>query len=306
MGFLMILHTLPIVTIGQFFAAAPESWAMPLWGVDGLRKLSDGTNVTTAVLDTGGDANHPDLAGRIIESRDFTGSRYTADKNGHGTHCLGTVGASAPSIGVSQGCKLLCGKVLGDSGSGGDGGIANGIDWAVDRGAEVISMSLGSSSPSPTIQAACKRAADAGVWVIAAAGNEGRQGVGYPGGFPECISVAAVDRNFQVASFSSRGDKLDCSGPGVDIVSCKPGGGYQSMSGTSMATPFIAGVMTLLRGAMKATGVPIPGVAGLRSLLMSRAVDLGKPGDDTDYGPGWVSPLMLAVGVTPNPPAIGG
>lgn len=300
-------YFLPPIVVGEFFTAAPESWAMPLWGVADLRKLSDGTGVIAAVLDTGGDIGHPDLAGRIVASRDFTGSRGGAndDRNQHGTHCLGTVGAASPSIGVSQGCKLLCGKVLSDGGSGGDGSIASGIDWAVSSGAEVISMSLGGSY-SPPIEAACKRAAAAGVWVIAAAGNSGQGGVDYPGKLPECISVAAVDRNFNVAGFSSRGDKLDCSGPGVDIVSCKPGGGYQSMSGTSMATPFIAGLMTLLRGAMKAGHVPMLSVDGLRTLLANRAVDLGSPGDDNSYGPGWVSPLMLAVGVTPNPPVIGG
>lgn len=303
----MKTFSLPPVTVGEFFAQAPESWAMPLWGVDDLRKLSDGTGVITAVLDTGGDIRHPDLANRIVESRDFTGSRGgpNDDRNQHGTHCLGTVGAANPMIGVSQGCKLLCGKVLSDSGSGADSGIANGIDWAVAQGAEVISMSLGGSY-STTIEAACKRAADAGVWVIAAAGNSGAGGVDYPGKLAACISVAAIDRNFRVANFSSRGDKLDCSGPGVDIVSCKPGGGYQSMSGTSMATPFIAGVMTLLRGVLKSQKLPMPNTDELRKLLFNRAVDLGTPGDDRDYGPGWVSPLMLAVGATPNPPAIGG
>ncbi len=300
-------YFLPPITLGPLYIRAPESWAMPLWHVDDLRKLSDGTGVITAVLDTGGDIRHPDLAGRIVSSQDFTGSRGgpNDDRNQHGTHCLGTVGAASPSIGVSQGCKLLCGKVLSDSGSGGDDSIAAGIDWAVASGAEVISMSLGGSY-SPPIEAACKRAAAAGVWVIAAAGNSGQGGVDYPGKLPECISVAAIDRNFNVAGFSSRGDKLDCSGPGVDIVSCRPGGGYQSMSGTSMATPFIAGLMTLLRGAIKAKGGSMPDVSGLRALLANRAVDLGSPGDDTSYGPGWVSPLMLAVGVTPNPPAIGG
>lgn len=300
-------YSLPPVTVGPAFAAASQSWAFPTWKVDDLRKLSDGSGVIAAVLDTGGDASHPDLRERIIAAKDFTGSRFGhQDRNGHGTHCLGTVGAANPLIGVSQGCKLLNGKVLGDSGSGGDSGIAAGIDWAVASGAEVISMSLGSSSPSATIKAACERAVDAGVWVIAAAGNEGNAGIGFPGGFLSTISVAAIDRNFRVANFSSRGDKLDCSGPGVDIVSCKPGGGYQTMSGTSMATPFVAGLLTLLRAAIKASGAKMPTLGELRTMLASRSVDLGIPGDDRDYGPGWVSPLMLGLSTVPNPLPIGG
>ena len=287
-------------------ADVPESWAMKAWKVDDLRSVSDGAGVTTAVLDTGGDIDHPELKGRIRDSRDFTGSRIGfRDQNQHGTHCLGTVGGRSPSIGVANGCTLLNGKVLGDSGGGADSGIAAGIDWAVASGAEVISMSLGGSYSS-TIESACKRAADKGVWCIVAAGNSGNGGVDYPGKLDCVASVAAIDRNFKIAGFSSRGDKLDTSGPGVDIVSAKPGGGYQSMSGTSMATPFIAGLLTCLRAGLKVRGIPIPDVYGLRLMLASISVDLGRAGDDTDYGPGWLAPLMLTLSLTPNPPAIGG
>lgn len=286
-------------------ADVPASWAFAAWQVEDLRRVNSGAGVVTAVLDTGGDVDHPELTGRIRDSRDFTGSRIGfRDQNQHGTHCLGTVGGRSPGIGVANGCQLLNGKVLGDGGGGADSGIAAGIDWAVASGAEVISMSLGGSYSS-TIEAACKRAASAGVWCIVAAGNSGQGGVDYPGKLESVISVAAVDRNFKVAGFSSRGDKLDTSGPGVDIISAKPGGGYQSMSGTSMATPFVAGLMTCYRAALKATGQKIPDVYSLRGLLMSRSVDLGNPGDDSSYGPGWIAPLMLALSANPLPPPIG-
>lgn len=300
---------LPPIERGPSFetlAAAPESWAFAAWRVEDFRDHSSGEGVTAAVLDTGGDIDHPELRGRIADSRDFTNSRIGfRDSNAHGTHCLGTVGGTSEKIGVANKCRLLNGKVLGDSGSGADSGIAAGIDWAVASGAEVVSMSLGGSYSS-TIEAACKRAVAQGVWLIVAAGNSGRGGVDYPGKLPECISVAAIDRNFQVAGFSSRGDKLDTSGPGVDIISARPGGGYQSMSGTSMATPFIAGLLTCYRAALKQLGLPIPTTPQLRTLLMSRSVDLGKPGDDTDYGPGWIAPLMLALSLTADPPRVGG
>jgi subtilisin len=298
-------YSLPPIFRGADYETAAASWAFAAWDVDALRSKHDGTGVTVAVLDTGADDTHPDLAGRIVKQRDFTSSRIGyRDSHGHGTHCLGTVGGKSREIGVSN-AFLLNGKVLGDSGSGSDQGIAAGIDWAVSEGADVISMSLGSSGPSSSIKNACDRAAAKGVLVIAAAGNEGRAGVGYPGGYDSCISVAAIDRAFKVANFSSRGDKLDCSGPGVDIVSAKPGGGYQSMSGTSMATPFIAGLFACIVGLMKAESVPMLNVAGWRSLLHTRTVDLGVSGDDTDYGPGWLSPLMIGLNFVPNPKPIG-
>lgn len=287
-------------------ADVPAAWAFAAWQVNDLRSKSDGTGVTAAVLDTGGDVDHFEITGRIRDSRDFTGSRIGfRDQNQHGTHCLGTVGGRSPSIGVANGCTLLNGKVLGDGGGGADSGIAAGIDWAIDSGAEVISMSLGGSYSS-TIEAACNRAADKGVWCIVAAGNSGQGGVDYPGKLDSVISVAAIDRNFKIANFSSRGDKLDTSGPGVDCVSAKPGGGYQSMSGTSMATPFVAGLLTCLRAGLKSAKLPIPNVYGLRVLLMNRSVDLGRPGDDTDYGPGWLAPLMLQLSLVPDPPVVGG
>lgn len=295
------------LTYGDFYeslSSAPESWAMAAWQVDRLRSVSAGKHVLTAVLDTGCQIDHPALQGSVVASRDFTGSRIGfRDQNGHGTHCCGTVGGLA-KIGVAPDCGLLNGKVLGDNGSGTDLAIAAGIDWAVQQGAEIISLSLGSSSPSRTIQAACDRAAADGVWVIAAAGNSGNRGIDFPGGFESTIAVAACDRNFKVAGFSSRGDKLDCTGPGVDIVSARPGGGYQSMSGTSMATPFIAGLLTCWRAALKKMNLPIPGTTALRSMLHSQAIDMDAPGHDRNSGPGWLAPLMLMLQLTPDPPPV--
>ena len=288
---------IPPVYFGEEFAYmayAPSSWAMEVFHINALRSQTNGRGVRTAVLDTGADVSHPEIGGRIVLSRDFTNSRIGfRDAHGHGTHCISTVGGVSPGVGVAD-CEIINCKVLGDSGSGSDRSIAAGVEYAVSVGAEVISMSLGSSSSSPTIHAAIQRAEAAGVWVIAAAGNEGRAGVGYPGQYPECISVAAIDRAMRVADFSSRGTKLDCSGPGVDILGAKVGGGYRMMSGTSMACPFIAGMMSLLRQALKDRGQTFGGAQWLRDALQSAAVDLGKPGVDTDYGPGWLAPSLVA------------
>lgn len=292
---------------GDFYESlsnVPESWAMAAWQVDRLRGVSSGEGVLTAVLDTGCQIDHPALDGRVVASKDFTGSRIGfRDSNGHGTHCCGTVGG-LPKIGVAPGCSLLNGKVLSDAGSGSDSGIAAGIDWAIQQGAEIISLSLGSSNPSGPIRAACDRAAANGAWVIAAAGNSGNRGIDFPGGFESTIAVAACDRNFRVAGFSSRGNVLDCTGPGVDIVSARPGGGYQSMSGTSMATPFIAGLLTCWRAGLKRMNLPIPGTTALRAMLHTQAIDMDVPGHDRNSGPGWLAPLMLALQLTPDPPPV--
>lgn len=304
------IFSIPGFQVGEVFAQAPNaaSWAFDAWKIEDLRKDADGSGIMVAVLDTGCDLKHPEFAsGQIVDARNFTGGRSddVTDVQGHGTHCAGTIFGMSKYIGVTKGPGIV-GKVLGNNGSGGDRGIAQGIDWATERGAKIISMSLGSSSPSPTIQAACKRAAAKGVLVIAAAGNEGQAGVGYPGGYDECISVAAVDRNFKVAPFSSRGVKLDTSGPGVNITSAWPGGSYRDLSGTSMATPFVAGIFCLVRAKYEAAGIEFPDTAGVRQMLFSRSVDLGKPGDDNDYGPGWANPLLLAVGARRDPAPIAG
>jgi subtilisin len=299
-----LIYSLPPVEIGQFYASAPpKSWAMDVWGVSFLRNKTQGQGVTVAVLDTGIDDEHPDFAGLEILAKDFTNSRYgTKDLNGHGTHCAGTIASNNPNIGVCQKLnKLIVGKVLGDSGSGGDSGIAKGIRWAREEGADIISMSLGSSSPSSVIKSACDEVASDGAWIFAAAGNEGQQGVGYPGRFESCLSVAAVDKGLIVADFSSRGAKLDTCGPGVDIVSCKPKGGHQSMNGTSMATPFVAGLMALYLSLREMAEMPEMDYTQLRDLLYTRSVDLGRKGDDNDYGPGWINPLLLDLTTKPDP-----
>lgn len=290
----------------ETLADVPESWAMKVFNVDAIRSISAGAGVRLCVLDTGVDSSHPEFRSRVIAAKDFTGSPVgVSDRNGHGTHCLSTAGGSNPTIGVANQAELLVGKVLGDGGSGGDSGIADGIRWAVLKGARVISMSLGSSSPSPVIRAACAVAADNGVLIIAAAGNEGRAGVGYPGGFAECFDVAASDRNGRIAGFSSRGAKLDTTGPGVDIIGAKPNGGYVTMSGTSMATPFVAGIVACLVGALQDRGMKVPNVYELRAMAFERSIDMGAPGDDNDFGPGVLSPTLLSLLVmSPAPPPI--
>lgn len=251
-----------------------EGWGL---GDKGIRAsaawaVTRGKGVRVAILDSGIDAEHPELKGRVVAVKDFTGSRTGAtDVIGHGTHCAGIVGMARNGkgyVGVATECDLLAGKVLGDDGSGDFNWLRAGIDWAVEQKADVISMSLGSGpDPTPpdkfmpTLRQSIQKAVNAGIIVLAAAGNDGGPAdrVGYPGKYPEVITVAATDINQYVAGFSSRGSAVDVAAPGDNIISCLPNGRYAEWDGTSMATPMAAGVAALYVADARATGrAPTP------------------------------------------------
>ncbi|MFH9725545.1 S8 family peptidase [Streptomyces sp. NPDC017254] len=240
---------------------APEAWAA---GYDGK-----GTKV--AVLDTGADAEHPDLADRVTASKNFTNSTTTDDRQGHGTHTASTVGGSGAASegrmrGVAPGTSLLIGKVLNDYGSGQDSWVIAGMQWAVDQQADVVSMSLGNASArdctDPVAQATRRLAQSSDSLFVVAAGNSGpgTETVSSPGCVSEALTVGAVDRDGTTAWFSSRGPvaathtlKPELSAPGVGISAASAGGrglyAYRAMSGTSMATPHVAGAAAVVRQA---------------------------------------------------------
>src|SRR5215471_3245621 len=185
-------------------------WGLAAYHIPDHWKATRGRGIKVALLDTGIDESHPDLADAIDDARDFTRSRSgPIDKNGHGTHTAGTIAARQNNlgvIGVAPECRLLVGKVLSDDCSGASSTVAAGIDWACDSGADLISMSLGSPEPDAALLAAVTRAAAKGKFIIAAAGNDGRDNsVNYPARWPETIAVAAVDSAGHLAAFSSRG-----------------------------------------------------------------------------------------------------
>ncbi|SEN61428.1 Serine protease, subtilisin family [Actinacidiphila rubida] len=233
---------------------APQAWA------EGY----DGTGEKVAVLDTGVDDTHPDLQGKVAEEQSFVPGETVADGHGHGTHVASTIAGSGAASGglekgVAPGARLLVGKVLSNEGSGQDSWIIAGMEWAKAQGADVVSMSLGNPLPDdgtdPMAQAVNSLSADGGPLFVIAAGNSyGAGTIGAPGSARSALTVAAVDSADQRADFSSMGPlsgsyglKPDLSAPGVDITAAKPGGGYQTMSGTSMATPHIAGAAAILK-----------------------------------------------------------
>ena len=286
--------------------AQAVDWSHDFVGVPQAWKLSRGKGAVVAVLDTGADSNHPDLEGQFIATRSFVGDGNPLDRNGHGTHVAGTIGAwdnQTGVVGIAPECKLLSGKVLSDGGSGGDSGIAAGIRWAVEQKAHIISMSLGSSSPAPRIHEAIKEAVDLGCIVIAAAGNEGpREGTtGYPGSYPEVVSVGAIGQDGRLTSFSSRG-KVDVAAPGYQILSTVPGGKYARMSGTSMATPLVAGCAALVVGYCLANNIAVPTPKEFLKMLLGASLDRAAPGKDTGFGWGIIDPAFLIGEKTPGPP----
>lgn len=212
-------------------------------------EVARGSGVKIAILDTGINQGHPDLSTKITAKNDFTGSGIE-DYKGHGTHTAGIAAASTNnSLGIAGACpdcQLIIGKVLDNSGSGPNSTIAQGIIWAADSGAKVISMSLGGPYNSRSQQDAINYAWNKGAVLVAAAGNGGNTRREYPGANNNIVSVAATNNNDQKASFSTYGTWVDVAAPGETIYSTYPTNSYKNLSGTSMATPMVAGVVGLI------------------------------------------------------------
>src|SRR5262245_3844493 len=250
-------------------AAPTATWGLTATKVTGTQ--SSGANIRLAVLDTGFDLTHPDFAQRQIVTKNFVGDQQPFhDGVGHGTHCIGTAAgplrpATVQRYGIAFEALIFSGRVLDDTGRGGDFNILEGIDWAIEQGCDIVSLSLGApwqpGDPafSPAYESAAQRALAAGCLVVVAAGNEADDpqfvgAVGTPGNSPSVLTVAAIDRNLATAPFSNRvqpdapGVKgPDLAAPGVDVFSSwlVREGRYNTISGTSMATPHVAGIAAL-------------------------------------------------------------
>lgn len=303
------IYRLPPVFRGPTALHLPSqgevNWGMEKFSVEKLRLVTDGAGIRIGAVDTGVDPAHPLLV-NVRAAKDFTGSRSgPADRNGHGSHVSGTIGAADPRIGVAPRCDLYHGKGLDDAGSGGNG-LLDAVEWCLSEGCAVVSNSWGGGGKDTGWERRFRAWSEAGAWLIFAGGNAGPNtpDSDWPGRSEHLLNVAALNQDLTPASFSSAGDKLDTSGPGVNIWSAKPGGGFASMSGTSMATPFVAGLLGLYRRALELSGQPIPSVYELRRLLASRSTDTHTPGDDRRTGPGWVTPLLLTLSLTPDPPPV--
>ena len=212
--------------------------------------VTTGGSVAIAVLDTGIDESHPDLSGKITKSANFTSSASVQDVNGHGTHVAGIVAARTGNgvggAGVCQTCTIFNVKVLADNGNGSWAGIAEGIYWATDNGAKVINLSLGGTTSSSSLASAVNYAWNRGVVVVAAAGNNSTTSAFYPAYLPNVIAVASTNNRDQKSSYSNYGTWVSVAAPGESILSTLRGGTYGLKSGTSMASPVVAGLAGLV------------------------------------------------------------
>ncbi|HEX2312196.1 MAG TPA: S8 family serine peptidase, partial [Thermomonospora sp.] len=289
---------------------APTAW----------RAGATGKGVRVAVLDTGADAAHPDLRGRIAASRDFAGTGGTTDRNGHGTHVAATVaGTGAASRGerkgVAPGASLLVGKVLNDEGEGTDSMVIAGMEWAAAR-ARIVTMSLGGFEPSDGTDALSRAVdrltAEHGTLFVVAAGNTGSiGGIAAPGAATSALTVGAVDAADRLADFSDRGPRFgrpaakpEIVAPGVEIVAARAAGTsmgrpidgrYTAASGTSMATPHVAGAAALL--AQRHPGWKAPALKA----ALTGSTDPAKGGDVFERGTG-----RLDAGAAVTTPAVTG
>ncbi|MBN2589005.1 MAG: S8 family peptidase [Sedimentisphaerales bacterium] len=276
------------------------------WGVDRIDaefsgQTGDGVNV--AVIDTGIDYNHQDLAGNYKGGINIVRPRKAPmDDNGHGTHVAGIIAAIDNEIGVvgvAPQANLYAVKVLNAAGLGSYADIIAGIDWCYKtEGIEidVINMSLGGTLYSEAMKDACDNAKTVGIVVVVAAGNEATKGnpVVYPAAYDSVIAVAATDKNDQRAYFSSYGSYVDIAAPGVNIDSTLPGDKYsgETWSGTSMASPHVAGTVALIIQSYNYEY----SVDGIRDILIDTADDLGELGFDYFYGNGLVDAAEAATG----------
>jgi serine protease len=253
---------------------APQAWDSTLGSDD----------VTIAIIDQGVKYDHEDLRSRFgaDKGRDFVDNDSDPMPDHmtyeyHGTHVAGIAsGTTNNGTGIAgmSNSTLLSARALSEQGTGSTADIADAIQWAGDQGADLINMSLGGGGYQQTMKNAVSYALDRGTLSICAAGNDGSQDVSYPAAYVECVAVSAIDENENLAYFSNYGQEIDVAAPGVDVLSCSTrNGGYELLSGTSMASPATTGV-----AALGLATHPGWGPAELRSNLKSTAVDIGLPG----------------------------
>jgi subtilisin len=269
---------------------APQAW-----------DASRGRGIKVAIVDTGIDVLHPDLAANVKGAVSFVPGETPADVNGHGTHAAGIVAAAqngAGIIGVAPAASLFNVKVVANSGAGQWSWLIAGIDWCIANKMHIASIQLGGPSAPVALETICNAAFASGLLVIATAGVGGPAmgTVAAPARYNNVIGVSAVDSADVITPFSSRGPEVELCAPGINVLSTKPGGGYQSWSGTAGACAHVSGAAAVAWGAHRfATNVHI------WNLLAGTARPLGNPGWDPLYGYGRVQADRAALALSPLP-----
>lgn len=310
--------TLPVRALGGLQATTrPSPSAAELARAHHLQRIGAqrawqagqaGAGVTVAVLDSGIDRSHQDLAGQVVGQADCTGRRgcttkvSTATPYWHGTHVAGVIAAAANGkgvVGVAPRARLLDVRVLDANGRGDTAMVTAGVEWAVRQGAKILNLSIGSPGDDPALHAAIRRATARGVLVTAAAGNDfdpcaAASALSYPAAYPEVISVAAATEDGGHAWFSSVNGYVDITAPGASVVSDSPGNQVSPADGTSVAAPQVSGA-----AADVWSGHPTWTAARVRAELERTASDLGAPGRDDVFGVGLVQAAAGTAAVNP-------
>ncbi len=268
-----------------------DTWIDDQWGLEAINAFEawdhgTGEGTVVAVLDTGVQEGSEDGLNALVQGKDIVyGSDPTYDAYGHGTHVSGTVAQATDNgigvAGVAHGASIMPVKVLGNNGSGSMWGIAQGMKWAADNGADVINMSLGSGGSSEYIRQAITHCHDQDVVIVASAGNDGYGSLNYPAAQDGIIAVGATYEGGGLSSYSNYGDGAELVAPGSSILQETPWG-FSYYYGTSMSSPHVAAVAALVRGA------GIESHDEVREILQETAVDYGNSGYDTVYGYGLV------------------
>jgi len=296
----------------DYLAAVAETpndpYFLAQWGLLGTG-TPDAWDLTTgsaqalaAVLDTGVDFSHPDLAGQIVAGYDFVNDDADpSDDHGHGTHMAGIIAALQNNgigvSGVAPDSPLLAVKVLGADGIGPYSAVADGITYAADQGARVINLSLAGTAPSALLQDAVAYARGQGAVVVAAMGNDASSDPVYPAATSGVVAVGAVNSTDALAGFSNTGAWISHVSPGVDVLTTELGGGYWSSSGTSPAAAFSSGIFSLLFAFE-----PSLDVTAAIARVESGAIDLGSGGWDPSFGWGRVDAHASLVPGEPSSP----
>lgn len=278
-------------------------WGLRQLNVPATWSITKGEGITAMVIDTGHPV-HPDIGDNAIEGKNCISGEPLEDENGHHTHCTGIICAKdneTGMVGVAPEAKSISVKALAKNGSGSYFGLAEALDYAIETKPDVVSMSLGGSAPSAILEERLKTLYELNIPVVCAAGNTGSGGVNWPAAYDETIAVAAYDKYGNVANFSSKGEKVEWAAPGVNIYSTFLNNGYASLSGTSMACPFITGVICLMlakhRKQEEATGKnDCKTVEQIREHLLKYTKDKGEVGRDNSWGYGVIDVEKLIGG----------
>lgn len=290
-----------ILTIQE--AEQKAGWSITAFKLPKLWEHTQGEGVIVAVIDTGCDTTHPDIKNNLLQGKNFLNPKKDPeDDNQHGTHVTGIVCALNNDIGVvgvAPKCKVIPVKVLDKSGGGDLAKVAEGIRWAVDQKADILIMSLGSPNKVQEVRKAIQYAASKCVPVFVAAGNAGfSQEIFYPAAYSETIAIGSIDENFDRSKFSCTGKNLDFMAPGNKITSTVPKHWYATLSGTSMACPFAAGIATLMLSFSRyhKLGIPLKTIEDFREGLRNYTIPINdKILENKDFyqGFGIIDPRQL-------------